>query len=85
MTLRGFARVALEPGSSREVTFTLDQDDFALLDAKLQRVVDQPAITEFDVLLGRPEPVTGPAGAHDGPGGHCLRQFGVEALLGLFF
>lgn len=49
MTLRGFARVALAPGAAREVTFTLDQEDFALLDASLQRVLE-PGV--FTVLVG---------------------------------
>jgi beta-glucosidase len=37
--LRGFERVTLEPGAARDVQFTLDQEDFALLDENLQRVV----------------------------------------------
>jgi beta-glucosidase len=49
MTLRGFARVALEPGASREVTFTLDQEDWAVLDARFQRVVEPGT---FTVLVG---------------------------------
>lgn len=49
MTLRGFARVALDPGASRELTFTLDQEDFALLDASFQRVVEPGT---FTVLVG---------------------------------
>jgi beta-glucosidase len=49
MTLRGFARVPLEAGASREVTFTLDQEDFALLDAKYQRVLEPGT---FTVLVG---------------------------------
>ncbi len=49
MTLRGFARVALEPGARRELTFTLDQEDFAVLDSGFQRVLEPGA---FTVLVG---------------------------------
>ncbi|HEY2733091.1 MAG TPA: glycoside hydrolase family 3 N-terminal domain-containing protein [Polyangiales bacterium] len=45
--LRGFARVELAPGASRELTFTLDQEDFALLDADFQRVVEPGTFTVF--------------------------------------
>ena len=38
--LRGFSRIRLEPGASREVTFTLDHEDFELLDQSFQRVVE---------------------------------------------
>jgi len=47
--LRGFERVALEPGAARELTFTLDQEDFALLDEKFARVVEAGA---FTVMVG---------------------------------
>jgi beta-glucosidase len=51
--LRGFQRVQLAPGESRELTFTLDQDDFALLvkgaDNKWQRAVEAGA---FTVMVG---------------------------------
>jgi beta-glucosidase len=46
-TLRGFERVTLEPGAERDVQFTLDEDDFALLDEKLQRVVEPGSFTVF--------------------------------------
>jgi beta-glucosidase len=49
MTLRGFARVALAPGAARELTFTLDQEDFAVLDARFERVLEPGA---FTVLVG---------------------------------
>jgi beta-glucosidase len=49
MTLRGFARVALEPGASRDVTFTLDQEDMAVLDANFQRALEPGT---FTVLVG---------------------------------
>jgi beta-glucosidase len=45
--LRGFARVSLAPGQAREVSFTLDQEDFALLDASWQRVVEPGSFTVF--------------------------------------
>jgi beta-glucosidase len=41
--------VALEPGASREVTFTLDEEDMAVLDARMQRVLEPGA---FTVLVG---------------------------------
>jgi beta-glucosidase len=49
--LRGFQRVQLQPGESRELTFTLDQDDFALIaDAhNPQRVVEAGT---FTVMVG---------------------------------
>ncbi|HEX6241137.1 MAG TPA: glycoside hydrolase family 3 N-terminal domain-containing protein [Polyangiales bacterium] len=49
MTLRGFARVSLKPGEARDLTFTLDQDDLAVLDAKFARVLE-PGM--FTVLVG---------------------------------
>jgi beta-glucosidase len=45
--LRGFARVSLLPGAARELTFTLDRDDFALLDADGKRVVEPGTFTIF--------------------------------------
>ncbi|MET0388850.1 MAG: glycoside hydrolase family 3 N-terminal domain-containing protein [Polyangiales bacterium] len=47
--LRGFERVTLEPGASREVSFTLDQEDYALLDASFGRVVEAGT---FTVMVG---------------------------------
>ena len=46
-SLRGFARVSLAPGASRELAFTLDQEDFAMLDDKLARVVEAGTFTVF--------------------------------------
>lgn len=43
--LRGFSRIRLEPGATRDVTFTLDQEDFALLDPSLERVVEAGTFT----------------------------------------
>jgi beta-glucosidase len=45
--LRGFRRVTLAPGAARDVKFTLDAEDFALLDEKLERVVEPGAFTLF--------------------------------------
>jgi beta-glucosidase len=45
--LRGFTRVSLEPGQSKQITFTLDQDDFALLDENLQRIVEPGTFAVF--------------------------------------
>jgi beta-glucosidase len=45
--LRGFARVALQPGAATEVSFTLDQEDFALLGLDLQRVIEPGTFTVF--------------------------------------
>jgi beta-glucosidase len=49
MTLRGFQRVALEPGAQRDVSFTLDEEDLAVLDSKFQRVLEPGT---FTVLVG---------------------------------
>ncbi|HEX5659982.1 MAG TPA: fibronectin type III-like domain-contianing protein, partial [Polyangiales bacterium] len=45
--LRGFTRVSLQPGQSKVVTFTLDQDDFALLDESLQRIIEPGTFAVF--------------------------------------
>jgi beta-glucosidase len=47
--LKGFAKVALEPGQTRTVTFTLTPDQLALLDRHLERVVEPG---EFRVMIG---------------------------------
>lgn len=48
--LRGFARVALEPGQKKTVSFALGPDDFKLLDRDMHwRVVPGT----FDVMVGR--------------------------------
>ena len=49
MALKGFARVGLEPGASRTVTFTLTPEQLALLDRHMARVVEPG---EFKVLVG---------------------------------
>jgi beta-glucosidase len=47
--LRGFAKVALQPGETRTCTFTLRPDDLALYDQDLRRVVEPG---EFRVMVG---------------------------------
>lgn len=49
MALKGFARVGLEPGAARTVTFTLTSEHLALLDRNMARVVEPG---EFKVLVG---------------------------------
>ena len=48
--LRGFERIAIEPGEKKTVKFTLDPEDFQLLDRDMRWVV-VPGI--FDIFLGR--------------------------------
>lgn len=45
--LRGFQRVALQPGESRTVTFELGFEDLALLDTGLRQVVEPGTFTVF--------------------------------------
>lgn len=45
--LRGFRKVHLAPGEARNVTFTLDQEGFALLDMNLSPVVEAGTFTVF--------------------------------------
>lgn len=45
--LRGFRKVHLAPGEARELTFTLDQEDFALLDSDFSPVVEAGTFTVF--------------------------------------
>jgi beta-glucosidase len=45
--LRGFRRVTLEPGATQDLQLSLDQDDFALLDEDLARVVEAGTFTVF--------------------------------------
>lgn len=47
--LRGFAKVALQPGETRTCTFTLRPEDLALYDQDLRRVVEPG---QFRVMLG---------------------------------
>ena len=45
--LRGFQRVELAPGESREVEFALGFEDMALYDARMQRVLEPGTFTVF--------------------------------------
>ena len=45
--LRGFRKVHLAPGEARDLTFTLDQEDFALLDRDFSPVVEAGTFTVF--------------------------------------
>lgn len=47
--LRGFERVTIPAGGNREVVFELNPEDFQLLDARLQWVVEPG---EFEVMIG---------------------------------
>ncbi len=47
--LRGFEKIALKPGETRTVHFTLTPDDLAFLNANLERVVEPGA---FKVMIG---------------------------------
>ena len=49
MELRGFQRVSLKPGESREVTFSLGRDDLKMLDRDMRWVVEPGT---FRVLVG---------------------------------
>jgi len=48
--LRGFVRVALDPGEKKTVTFTLSHDDLMLLDQEMHWVV---APGTFDITIGK--------------------------------
>lgn len=45
--LRGFQRVDLQPGESKTVRFTLGEEDLALYDAQMRRVVEPGTFTVF--------------------------------------
>jgi beta-glucosidase len=47
LQLAGFARVRLEPGEAREVTFWLGPDQLSVLDARLRPVVESGAFTVY--------------------------------------
>ncbi len=47
--LRGFERVALQPGETKEVTFTLTPDDLQLLDRHMEWTVEPG---EFEIMIG---------------------------------
>ena len=46
--LKGFERVALEPGETKRVTMRLTPKDLSLLDADMRRVVEPG---EFEILI----------------------------------
>ena len=47
--LKAFKRITLDPGESRTVTFHLDRDDFAIVDADMNWTVEP---CTFDILIG---------------------------------
>ena len=47
--LRGFARVTLQPGESKTVTFKVGPDELSLIDRRMQRVVEPG---RFDIMVG---------------------------------
>jgi beta-glucosidase len=47
--LRGFERVALAPGEKKTITFALGPEALALIDRRMQRVVEPG---RFDVMVG---------------------------------
>jgi beta-glucosidase-like glycosyl hydrolase len=47
--LRGFARVTLQPGESKVVSFTLGPEELSLVDRRMQRVVEPG---RFDIMVG---------------------------------
>ena len=47
--LRGFVKLALEPGETKDCSFKLSPDDLALYDADLRRVVEPG---QFRVMIG---------------------------------
>jgi beta-glucosidase len=49
-SLKGFARISLEPGENKTVTFKLDQSHLSFYDVKLRQWVAEPG--EFEVLVG---------------------------------
>jgi beta-glucosidase len=48
--LKAFAKVALEPGESKTVTFSLDEQALSYYDPAVKRWVAEPG--EFEVLVG---------------------------------
>jgi beta-glucosidase len=49
MELKGFMRVALEPGESKEVSFTISREDLEMLDRDMNWVVE-PGV--FRLMVG---------------------------------
>jgi len=50
MELKGFRRIHLAPGESREVELELGPEELSMLDAGLKRVVEPG---DFKVMIGR--------------------------------
>ena len=49
LPLGGFERVALKPGESKRVAFTLGPGELSMIDRRMQRVVEAG---RFDVMVG---------------------------------
>ena len=49
MQLKGFERIALEPGEKRTVTFTITPEMLSILNTEMQRVVE-PGV--FELMVG---------------------------------
>ena len=47
--LRGFERVSLQPGETRQVTFSLNPEDLQILDRNMNWTVEPG---EFEVMIG---------------------------------
>ena len=47
--LKGFARISLEPGETKSVTFRIGPDDLALLDRNMKKVVEPGS---FEIMVG---------------------------------
>lgn len=52
--LRGFQKIFLKAGESKEVTFTLDKNDLAFVNSKLQTITE---VGEFDLWVGNSKAV----------------------------
>lgn len=52
--LRGFQKIFLKAGESKEVTFTLDKNDLAFVNSKLQTITE---VGEFDLWVGKSKAV----------------------------
>ncbi len=50
MALKGFDKIALEPGEKKTVKFTVMPDDIAIWNAEMQRVTESG---KFDIMIGR--------------------------------
>jgi len=50
MALKGFDKIALEPGEKKTVKFTVMPDDIAIWNTEMQRVTESG---KFDIMIGR--------------------------------